>query len=106
MDHVTLTLQHLKVAVGGIAYCLVDLAEVILQGQKGVEDHGKRGNIAAGLEREAYRIRHGTTDGFKPNPARPRAAEEIAAEKAASQPKLTPPDPAPAIPQPEIGEKV
>ena len=54
---------HMKLALREIAECLRDLADVLAQGER--EDNAaKRGGIAVGLRRAAWRIAKGTSDGW------------------------------------------
>lgn len=80
-------LEQLNIALQDMAYCQVDIIDMIFQGERGLLST-KRGNIVAGLEKAAYRVRWGTLSGFDHNPARPMSDEERAAEIAADQARL------------------
>jgi hypothetical protein len=61
---------HLMVSVQDIGECLSDLALIMIQGPNEL-NAAKRGGIAVGLRKAAWRIEHGTLAGFDPTPAKP-----------------------------------
>ncbi len=76
---------HINLAVEEIGRCLVDIGTLQQQGL--LADNGlKRGGVSAGLQRAAYRVQHGTLEGFDFNPAKP-PEKEITPEDYAIKPE-------------------